>query len=564
MTVTSSSGQTVSFINIQASHTITATFAQITWQILVTQSANGLINPVTTSYAQGSSITETVTPDSGYYIASITVDGNPIIVNSSGGQTVNFNNVQASHTITATFAQITWQITVTQSSNGLISPSTSSYAQGSNPGETITPANGYYIASITVDGNPVTVTSSGGQTVNFNNIQMAHTISATFSATNGITYQNYVSWSWGDTKAASIATADINGDGQSEIVTGGSYTSNGQQYAQLMVWNSQTLALEKSACWLTMGGTKITSVAIGDVNGDGKLEIVTGGSYFDGILWNAQLIVWDASSLTLLKTVHWYWTSDTEIHSVAVGNITGNVGLDIVTGGAYYDGTRWVAQLTTWNGVTLAAEKVSCWCWASDTYINSVAVGNVTGGSTLDIVTGGSFNDGTRDNAQLLVWNGATLTIEHYISWYWYSNTEVNAVAIAQTSSGTTIVSGGEFNDGTTSYAQLITWNSALAVENSVNWCTFANTVINSVAIKYNGANSFDIITAGSFINGGQNYAQLVDFNGQSLNSNLSESWSTVSNTEANSVVVSSSNQVVVADSWYDNTWYNARLTTWV
>ena len=57
--------------------------------------------------------------------------------------------------------------------------------------------------------------------------------------------------------------------------------------------------LEKSACWLTMGGTKITSVTIGDVNGDGKLEIVTGGSYFDGILWNAQLIVRDASSLTL-------------------------------------------------------------------------------------------------------------------------------------------------------------------------------------------------------------------------------------------------------------------------
>ena len=81
----------------------------------------------------------------------------------------------------------------------MISPSTSSYAQGSNPGETITPANGYYIASITVDGNPVTVTSSGGQTVNFNNIQMAHTISATFSATNGITYQNYVSWSLGRT-----------------------------------------------------------------------------------------------------------------------------------------------------------------------------------------------------------------------------------------------------------------------------------------------------------------------------------------------------------------------------
>ena len=161
--------------------TVDVTFAQTTYTIMVTQTANGLISPDTTSYAQGSSPSETITPAIGYYIATISVDGSPVAVTTLSGQTISFNSISAAHTITATFAQIAWQISVTQSANGLISPDTASYTQGSSPGETVTPANGYYITSITVDGNPVTVTSSGGQTVNFINIQIAHTITATFA-----------------------------------------------------------------------------------------------------------------------------------------------------------------------------------------------------------------------------------------------------------------------------------------------------------------------------------------------------------------------------------------------
>src|SRR5208283_1715298 len=184
-TVASSGGQIVNFNNIQGPHSITATFVQ-TYQITVTQSANGLISPATASYAQGSSQAETITPNSGYLIASITVDGVGVTVASSGGQIVNFNNIQGPHSITATFVQ-TYQITVTQSANGLISPATASYAQGSSQAETITPNSGYLIASITVDGVGVTVASSGGQIVNFNNIQGPHSITATFVQTYQIT-----------------------------------------------------------------------------------------------------------------------------------------------------------------------------------------------------------------------------------------------------------------------------------------------------------------------------------------------------------------------------------------
>ena len=43
----------------------------------------------------------------------------------------------------------------------------------------------------------------------------------------------------------------------------------------------------------------INSVAVGDVDGDGQVEVVTGGFYDDGVRNVAQLCVWSGSSLVL-------------------------------------------------------------------------------------------------------------------------------------------------------------------------------------------------------------------------------------------------------------------------
>ena len=208
---------------------------------------------------------------------------------------------------------------------------------------------------------------------------------------------------------------------------------------------------------------QVSSVAVGDADGDGAQEIVTGGSFFDGTRDVAQLIVWNGATLVAEKTTAWFWTGNTYITTLAVANVTGGTSLNIVTGGSFFDGTRDVAQLIVWNGATLVAEKITAWYWTSNTYINSVAVANVTGGTSLNIVTGGSFFDGTRDVAQLIVWNGATLVAEKITAWYWTSTTTVNSITIGNFTGGSAldIITAGSYNDGLRNNAQVIIWNSS-------------------------------------------------------------------------------------------------------
>ena len=161
------------FNSVTADHTISASFAIDTFTIAVTQGLHGTISPSTGSVDSGTSPTYTITPEAGYHLASLTVDGASQTLQGSW----TFTNVTANHSIAATFAIDTFTIAVTQGLHGTISPSTGSVDYGTSPTYTITPETGYHLASLTVDGASQTLQGSW----TFTNVTANHSIAATFA-----------------------------------------------------------------------------------------------------------------------------------------------------------------------------------------------------------------------------------------------------------------------------------------------------------------------------------------------------------------------------------------------
>jgi hypothetical protein len=94
-------GTSYSFRDVTANHTISVTFAINTYTIVPSASAHGSITPSitqTVDYGAGSSFT--FTPDAGYRISDLKVDG--VSVGALTGY--DFTNVAASHTIAVSFA----------------------------------------------------------------------------------------------------------------------------------------------------------------------------------------------------------------------------------------------------------------------------------------------------------------------------------------------------------------------------------------------------------------------------------------------------------------------------
>jgi hypothetical protein len=164
-------------ILIDGNKAVTAHFIQVWYSLTVdvspVEGGSVVTVPDQASYHYGDVVQLTATPQVGW---SFSCWGGDL----SGSTNPASLTVTGDMAVMATFNQITWTITVTQSAHGTISPSTASYTQGSSPSETVTPDIGYRIASITVDGSSVPVTSPSGQTVSFNNIHADHSITASF------------------------------------------------------------------------------------------------------------------------------------------------------------------------------------------------------------------------------------------------------------------------------------------------------------------------------------------------------------------------------------------------
>lgn len=164
----------------------------------------------------------------------------------------------------------------------------------------------------------------------------------------------------GNTLAENVKVADVDGDGTPEIVTGGFAYDGQKMNAQLRIWNwnGNALALEKSTEWFTDDITEIKCVSLGDVNGDGRLEIVTsGGTAVYGGFENgtkpeaSQLRIWNwnGNALDLVQSKDWTIGEGVFAWNVGTGDIDRDGIVEIVTVGCMYVSALCDPDLRIWS-----------------------------------------------------------------------------------------------------------------------------------------------------------------------------------------------------------------------
>ena len=164
--------------NIQEAKTIVVTYAKKKFQIVAERTQNGTITLSKNMVEWDDSFTATFKPATGYELATATLNGQDVtaqVVNN----VLTVNNVKEAKTIGATFKKLKFTVTKESTQNGTITLSKDVVEWGDSFTATFVPANGYELATATVNGQDMTA-SVVNNMLTVNNVQENTVVGGTF------------------------------------------------------------------------------------------------------------------------------------------------------------------------------------------------------------------------------------------------------------------------------------------------------------------------------------------------------------------------------------------------
>jgi hypothetical protein len=292
-----------------------------------------------------------------------------------------------------------------------------------------TPVSSIFVSDVDKEGTPEIITVGRS----YSGAQSGAQLCVWHLEGNSLTLQGNVEWAVANvSRANSVCAYDLNNDGQIEIITGGYANDLKNSSGQLRIWhwNGEEFSLKANEEWrlkdnvygLTisgniMGNTIVHNVKVGDVDGDGTPEIVTGGFAYDGEKVDAQLRIWSWNGQTLALEKSQEWATDylTEVKSISLNDVDGDGRKDIVTsgmvgaqGGFWDNGTApEMAQLRVWgwDGTTLTLKQSQDWVIGDGVCAWNVATGDVDKDGTVEIVTVGCMYSGNLCDPDMRIWS---------------------------------------------------------------------------------------------------------------------------------------------------------------
>ena len=170
-----------------------------------------------------------------------------------------------------------------------------------------------------------------------------------------------------DDNTYSVAWGDVDGDGDLDLAAGNGGSAN-------KIYLNQNGVLQTTASWTSNDDDDTYSVAWGDVDGDGDLDLAAGN------IDNSANKVYLNQNGVLQTTASWTSDDDDSTYSVAWGDVDGDGDLDLAAGNGGLN-----RVYLNQNGVL---QTTASWISSDSNPSTSVAWGDVDGDSDLDLAAG--------------------------------------------------------------------------------------------------------------------------------------------------------------------------------
>jgi uncharacterized protein YkwD len=195
-----------------------------------------------------------------------------------------------------------------------------------------------------------------------------------FDGATGRLIRSFYAYAVGYLGGVNVAAGDVNGDGKNDLVT--STDRGGAGIVRVFNAGTPTISRAFYAYWGTTAGAR---VAVGDVNGDGKADIITAPGFGASPL----VRVYSGATGALLKAFYAYDPAWKGGVFVAAGDLNGDGKADIVTGADAGGG----AHVRAFSGADPSLILANFYTDADYTGGVRVAVRDVTGDGKAEIIT---------------------------------------------------------------------------------------------------------------------------------------------------------------------------------
>ncbi|ESC04324.1 autotransporter outer membrane beta-barrel domain-containing protein, partial [Salmonella enterica] len=232
-----------------------------------------------------------------------------------------------------------------------------------------------------------------------------------------------------------LGTGDVTNNATLALNTGGDFTNNISGSGQVVKSGDDTLTLSGANSYTggttisggTLVATNVDALGTGDVTNSSTLELNTGGTFDNAISGSGQVVKSGDETLTLSGSNTYTGGTlisggtlvATNVDALGTGDVTDNATLELNTGGTFDNVISGSGQVVKSGDDTLTLSGANSYTGGTlisggtlvATSVEALGSGDVTDNAVLELNTGGTFDNAISGSGQVVKSGDKTLTL---------------------------------------------------------------------------------------------------------------------------------------------------------